>query len=224
MQSLSVCTKGILASALFAGWSSNACARKERVDGDGSPHATSLAASGASAQPNAVPDSPAPVRSRENTVSRDSSGCYLSLPDRCSPDEHCKSQGRWRSDCPDSPRGPGQPNATPELPPGKADWIRIHSWLLFDSSGKQCSYQPEWFCSPPGQDSDCTRTPPSIKVACTRDDALGTIAFESFVYTDVLGACREIAAATCKQNERGLCDLSAGRSVPCEDAGSAKAK
>jgi hypothetical protein len=157
---------------------------------------------------------PKKPRPTNNTLSREGSDCFLGPPDPCDPGEHCKSAGRWRADCPDDP------GAVKRRPKGKESFIRIRPWLLFDSAKQDCSYQPEWFCSPPDQKGECTRTPPSIRMACTRDDATGTLSFGAFVYKDGTDKCRKVPASSCKMLPGGgRCDLPDGDVVPCPEAG-----
>lgn len=205
-------TSLVVLVALASAGGVSGCKKREKVavEDDTSP----------SASPPAVPvgvTSPQ-TKPTANTVHRDSIGCFLSLPDRCDPNEHCKSPGSWQAECPPSLRHAGEPPPV-RRPQGKEDWIRIRPWLLFDTMKKECAYQPEWFCSPPDRKSECTSTPPSVTVPCTRDDGAGTMDVQSFVYKEGSGACHKVPAMTCKVNERGLCDLPDGDVVPCPDAG-----
>src|SRR5262245_27097892 len=100
-----------------------------------------------SAEPRGIPG---------NAVRRDAFGCLLAPP--------TQSNSSFEVDCPKNLLRPGEAPPISRRPAGKESWVRVRPWLYFEAGKNECTYKPEWFCSPPGAYAQCSATPASVSV------------------------------------------------------------
>lgn len=148
------------------------------------------------------------------SVYRAPDGCRISHPMSCPPGASCNPPPPEPVDCPPSLRDAGDPEPVARRPKGKEDWLRVRPSLWV---GAQCTYQPEYFCAPPGKRDQCTERGPIVTIPCKAKAEAdggksGTYELASFVYKDGLGECRRVPAMECTT---GRCDAPEGDVVTC---------